>query len=188
MWRRFARHCNERLRCCQHIRRSISFRNLAKYVKMCCCCLCKNLSFCFCLKVGIFIWIGRTRTHIVRGHYCQSSKEARSMARLCRHGKIIHFYNFVRMNNKQYRKKNNNNFFGKECKYAEAASCRRIYERIAAQKLSSKQMHSVLKRWLAFEQTHGTPADAQAVRERARAYVASLVKAIISIHCKLFNI
>lgn len=111
MWRRFARHCNERLRCCQHIRRSISFRNLAKYVKMCCCCLCKNLSFCFCLKVGIFIWIGRTRTHIVRGHYCQSSKEARSMARLCRHGKIIHFYNFVRMNNKQYRKKNNNNFF-----------------------------------------------------------------------------
>jgi hypothetical protein len=67
--------------------------------------------------------------------------------------------------------------FIQECKYADAASCRRIYERIAAQKLSSKQMHAVLKRWLAFEQTHGTPADAQAVRERARAYVASIAAA-----------
>ena len=61
-----------------------------------------------------------------------------------------------------------------ECKHAEPPTARRIYERVTTLKLAAKQMRAVLKRWLAFEQAHGTPTTVQAVKQRARDYVAAL--------------
>ena len=60
-----------------------------------------------------------------------------------------------------------------EVKHGDAASARRIYERLASLHLSSKKMRAALKRWLRFEQQHGSADDAERVRERARAYVAA---------------
>jgi len=52
--------------------------------------------------------------------------------------------------------------------------CRRIYERMSTLKLSSKKMKGVLKRWLSFEQEHGSTAQQEHVRQIARDYVAAM--------------
>jgi len=51
---------------------------------------------------------------------------------------------------------------------------RRIYERMSTLKLSSKKMKGVLKRWLSFEQEHGSTAQQEHVRQIARDYVAAM--------------
>jgi rRNA biogenesis protein RRP5 len=58
-----------------------------------------------------------------------------------------------------------------EVKFGDAESARRVYERLAGQRLSSKKMRAALKQWLKFEQQHGTDADADRVRQKARDYV-----------------
>jgi rRNA biogenesis protein RRP5 len=58
-----------------------------------------------------------------------------------------------------------------EVKFGDTESARRVYERLAGQRLSSKKMRAALKQWLKFEQQHGTDADADRVRQKARDYV-----------------
>lgn len=48
---------------------------------------------------------------------------------------------------------------------------RDIYERAIHLKLSTKKMKFMFKRYLEFEQKHGSRVDVEAVKEKARAYV-----------------
>lgn len=48
---------------------------------------------------------------------------------------------------------------------------RRLFERVAALKLSSKKMKYVFKRWLGWEQAHGSAATIARVKDKAREYV-----------------
>lgn len=51
---------------------------------------------------------------------------------------------------------------------------RRLFERVASMKFSSKKMKFLFKKWLQFEKTHGTEDDIQRVKERTLAYVEAL--------------
>lgn len=50
---------------------------------------------------------------------------------------------------------------------------RRLFERVASLKLSSKKMKYVFKRWLGWEQAHGDAQTVAHVKARAREYVES---------------
>jgi rRNA biogenesis protein RRP5 len=53
-------------------------------------------------------------------------------------------------------------------------SCRRLFERVASLKFSSKKMKFIFKKWLQFEKSHGSDDDVQRVKERTLAYVESM--------------
>ncbi|GJN89500.1 hypothetical protein Rhopal_002487-T1 [Rhodotorula paludigena] len=58
-----------------------------------------------------------------------------------------------------------------EIKQRNVAGVRALFDRILAQRLSSKKGKSVFKKWLAFEKDHGDEAGVQEVKERAIAFV-----------------
>lgn len=51
---------------------------------------------------------------------------------------------------------------------------RRLFERVASMKFSSKKMKFIFKKWLQFEKNNGTEDDVQKVKERTLAYVESM--------------
>ena len=50
---------------------------------------------------------------------------------------------------------------------------RRLFERVTAMKISSKKMKFFFKKWLQYENEHGTEEDADLVKEKALEYVNS---------------
>ncbi|KAK0544021.1 rRNA biogenesis protein rrp5 [Tilletia horrida] len=63
-----------------------------------------------------------------------------------------------------------------ETKAGNVPAARSIYERVLALPLSVKQGKAVLKKWHAFEQKYGTPADAQRVMKKAQSFVEAAVR------------
>ncbi|KAG5506434.1 hypothetical protein JKF63_05937 [Porcisia hertigi] len=57
---------------------------------------------------------------------------------------------------------------------------RQIYQRTVATNFSAKVMQQVLTRFLSFEKMHGSPADVEAVKSRARTYVEAKIQAVAS--------
>lgn len=51
---------------------------------------------------------------------------------------------------------------------------RRLFERVASMKFSSKKMKFLFKKWIQFEKAHGTEDDVQRVKEKTLAYVESM--------------
>ena len=54
---------------------------------------------------------------------------------------------------------------------------RLIFQRAATVRLNARRVRSLLKRFLEFEEAHGTPEQQQAVREMARQYVETRAEA-----------
>lgn len=52
--------------------------------------------------------------------------------------------------------------------------CRRLYDRIVTLKFRPKTMKSFFKQYLQFEQSFGTVDTAEAVKDKARQYVAAV--------------
>ncbi|EPQ29181.1 uncharacterized protein PFL1_03468 [Pseudozyma flocculosa PF-1] len=65
-------------------------------------------------------------------------------------------------------------YIDQEAKVANISGVRNLFERVLALKLSSKKAKSVLKKWLEFEKTKGTPEGQQDVLDRARKFVEEL--------------
>ncbi|KAI8983026.1 hypothetical protein BDB01DRAFT_792092 [Pilobolus umbonatus] len=61
-----------------------------------------------------------------------------------------------------------------EIKAGDIETTRRLFERVASMKFSSKKMKFLFKKWIQFEKTHGSEDDIQRVKERALAYVESM--------------
>jgi rRNA biogenesis protein RRP5 len=68
-----------------------------------------------------------------------------------------------------------NVYVDKEIKAGCFAHARALFERMTASKQTTKNMKSVFKKFLAFEVQHGTITEQNAVKTRAREYVASLM-------------
>lgn len=51
---------------------------------------------------------------------------------------------------------------------------RRLFERVASMKFSSKKMKFLFKKWIQFEKANGTEDDVQRVKEKTLAYVESM--------------
>ena len=49
--------------------------------------------------------------------------------------------------------------------------CRALYNRVISQKMSAKKMKFFFKKYLQFEEKHGTPAQVAEVRRKALEYV-----------------
>ncbi|KAI9494938.1 hypothetical protein BDB00DRAFT_730012, partial [Zychaea mexicana] len=60
-----------------------------------------------------------------------------------------------------------------EIKAGDQESIRRLFERVTAMKISSKKMKFFFKKWLQYENEHGTEEDADRVKEKALEYVNS---------------
>ncbi|KAN0063193.1 rRNA biogenesis protein rrp5 [Thecaphora frezii] len=67
-------------------------------------------------------------------------------------------------------------YIDQEAKVKNVSGVRNLFERVLALKLSSKKAKSVLKKWLEFEKTHGTPEGQQEVLARARKFVEEMQK------------
>lgn len=61
---------------------------------------------------------------------------------------------------------------------ASALQVRQIFQRTVAMNFSAKVMQQLLTRFLSFEKLHGSPADVEAVKERARTYVEAKIQAV----------
>ncbi|KAI9281496.1 hypothetical protein BY458DRAFT_537947 [Sporodiniella umbellata] len=61
-----------------------------------------------------------------------------------------------------------------EIKAGDIEMTRRLFERVASLKFSSKKMKFIFKKWLLFEKSHGSEDDVQRVKERTLAYVESM--------------
>lgn len=61
---------------------------------------------------------------------------------------------------------------------ASTLQVRQIFQRTVAMSFSAKVMQQLLTRFLSFEKLHGTPADVEAVKERARTYVEAKIQAV----------
>ncbi|KAL7698616.1 Rrna biogenesis protein-like protein [Lotmaria passim] len=61
---------------------------------------------------------------------------------------------------------------------ASALQVRQIFQRAVAMNFSAKVMQQLLTRFLSFEKLHGSPADVEAVKERARTYVEAKIQAV----------
>ncbi|GAA97773.1 uncharacterized protein L969DRAFT_42922 [Mixia osmundae IAM 14324] len=64
-----------------------------------------------------------------------------------------------------------------EARSQNMAAVRFLFDRLLAQKLSTKKAKSVLKKWLSLEKLHGDDASVETVKERAREVAAKLVRA-----------
>lgn len=51
---------------------------------------------------------------------------------------------------------------------------RRLFERVASMKFSSKKMKFLFKKWIQFEKANGSEDDVQRVKEKTLAYVESM--------------
>lgn len=60
-----------------------------------------------------------------------------------------------------------------EVKAGDAARVRSLLARATSLALPPKKMKVLFRRWLEYEQTHGSAADAAAVRQRAMEYMES---------------
>lgn len=63
-----------------------------------------------------------------------------------------------------------------EVKGGDLDAARSLFGRLCTQELGARRMKSVFKKFLTFEQKHGTPAQIAAVKEKALAYVQSLAE------------
>ncbi|KPI88785.1 rRNA biogenesis protein-like protein [Leptomonas seymouri] len=61
---------------------------------------------------------------------------------------------------------------------ASVLQLRQIFQRTVAMNFSAKVMQQLLTRFLSFEKLHGSPADVEAVKERARVYVEAKIQAV----------
>ena len=68
-----------------------------------------------------------------------------------------------------------NVYVDKEIKAGCYVHARALFERMTSSKLSMKNMKSVFKKFLSFEVQHGSVAEQNAVKSRAREYAASLM-------------
>ncbi|KAG2221563.1 hypothetical protein INT45_002577 [Circinella minor] len=64
-------------------------------------------------------------------------------------------------------------FLDMEIKAGDQETIRRLFERVTAMKISSKKMKFFFKKWLQYENEHGTEDDADRVKEKALEYVNS---------------
>ncbi|KAI7898321.1 uncharacterized protein BX663DRAFT_525423 [Cokeromyces recurvatus] len=69
-----------------------------------------------------------------------------------------------------------NVYLDMEIKAGDKELTRRLFERVASMKFSSKKMKFLFKKWLQFEKVHGTEDDVQKVKERTLAYVERLTE------------
>jgi rRNA biogenesis protein RRP5 len=67
-----------------------------------------------------------------------------------------------------------NVYLDMEIKAGDVDMARRLFERVASLKFSSKKMKFIFKKWLQFEKSHGSDDDVQRVKERTLAYVESM--------------
>ncbi|CAO3690290.1 unnamed protein product [Rhizopus microsporus] len=67
-----------------------------------------------------------------------------------------------------------NVYLDMEIKVGDVEMARRLFERVASMKFSSKKMKFIFKKWLQFEKNNGTEDDVQKVKERTLAYVESM--------------
>lgn len=68
-----------------------------------------------------------------------------------------------------------NVFVDKEIKFKNFDEARRLFCRMVTLKISSKTIKSIFKKFLNFEISHGTLDQQEAVKEKAREYVNSLL-------------
>jgi rRNA biogenesis protein RRP5 len=61
---------------------------------------------------------------------------------------------------------------------ASVLQVRQIFQRTVAMSFSAKVMQQLLTRFLSFEKLHGSPADVEAVKERARTYVEAKIQSV----------
>ncbi|KAI9482770.1 MAG: hypothetical protein EXX96DRAFT_647601 [Benjaminiella poitrasii] len=69
-----------------------------------------------------------------------------------------------------------NVYLDMEIKAGDHELTRRLFERVASMKFSSKKMKFLFKKWLQFEKAHGTEDDVQHVKEKTLAYVERLTE------------
>jgi rRNA biogenesis protein RRP5 len=67
-----------------------------------------------------------------------------------------------------------NVFIDREVKAGEYSAARSLFERLITLELSPRRMKGVFKKFLSFEASHGDAKKAEAVKDKARAYVQSL--------------
>ncbi|KAF1805233.1 hypothetical protein FB192DRAFT_1361755 [Mucor lusitanicus] len=67
-----------------------------------------------------------------------------------------------------------NIYIDMEIKTGDTEMTRRLFERVASMKFSSKKMKFLFKKWIQFEKAHGTEDDVQRVKEKTLAYVESM--------------
>ncbi|KAI9253242.1 hypothetical protein EDC94DRAFT_546543 [Helicostylum pulchrum] len=67
-----------------------------------------------------------------------------------------------------------NIYLDMEIKAGDYEMARRLFERVASMKFSSKKMKFLFKKWIQFEKAHGTEDDVQRVKEKTLAYVESM--------------
>jgi rRNA biogenesis protein RRP5 len=66
-------------------------------------------------------------------------------------------------------------YVDKEVKSGYEAQARQLFERMICGKASARNMKAIFKKYLQFEQTHGTPDQQEAVKSKAREYVKSIM-------------
>ena len=66
-------------------------------------------------------------------------------------------------------------YVDKEVKLGHVPQARRLFERMCCLKTNTKNMQAILKKYLSFEEKCGDEASQEAVRQKARDYVNSLL-------------
>lgn len=66
-------------------------------------------------------------------------------------------------------------YVDKEVKCGNHVQARQLFERMILSKSSAKAMKAAFKKFLSFEQLHGSEAQQEAVKEKARNYVSSMM-------------
>jgi rRNA biogenesis protein RRP5 len=66
-------------------------------------------------------------------------------------------------------------YVDKEVKSGNHLQARQLFERMVASRSSAKAMKAAFKKFLSFEQLHGSPEQQEAVKTKAREYVSSIM-------------
>jgi rRNA biogenesis protein RRP5 len=65
-------------------------------------------------------------------------------------------------------------FVDKEIKYGNYDAARSLFSRMVSLKVSSKNIKTIFKKYLSFEMAHGSEAQQDLVKQKARDYVSSI--------------